>query len=100
MARHVDGDAAAVGTHQLAVVQQGRHVGNQLLAARCPRGYNYRDAGHGCQDTHCSRCGRGHHGVAQRLAHAEGQDVDHRGEIHNGGFRLVLNHWPQGDRYH
>lgn len=53
MTGHRDRDVATISTHQLAVVEQGRHIGDQLFAAWCPRSYNGRNAGHRRQYTHC-----------------------------------------------
>lgn len=64
VARHRDRDTAAIGAHQLAVVEQGRHIGDQLLAARRPRGHDGRDAGHRCQYAHRGRGGRGDRRIA------------------------------------
>lgn len=53
MTGHRDRDVAAIGAHQLAIVEQGRHIGDQFLTARSPRSYNGRNAGHRRQYTHC-----------------------------------------------
>ena len=58
MSGHVDGDTAAVSTHKLAVIEQRRHIGDQLFASRSPRSGGNGNTGHGRQNPHGGRgCG-------------------------------------------